>query len=155
MGFPFHTTYVLRNVQLLSYARLFATPWTAAHQASLSFTISWSYLKLLSIESVILFNQLIHPLYINYYFKLNSVELSYNLLPRWRRSPSLLQGIFLTQGWNLPANAGHARGVDLILALGRSPRGGNGNSPVFLPGKIPGTEEPGGASVHGVTKSWT
>ena len=115
MGFPFHTTYVLGNVQLLSYARLFATPWSAACQASPSFTISWSYLKLLSIESVMLFNQLIHPLYINYHFKLNSVELSYNLLPRWCRSPSLLQGIFLTQGWNPPANAGHARGVDLIL----------------------------------------
>ena len=33
-------------VQSLSLARLFVTPWTAAHQASLSFTISWSLLKL-------------------------------------------------------------------------------------------------------------
>ena len=32
--------------------RLFVTPWTAAHQASLSFTISWSLLKLMSAESV-------------------------------------------------------------------------------------------------------
>ena len=32
--------------------RLFATPWTAARQASLSFTVSWSLLKLMSIESV-------------------------------------------------------------------------------------------------------
>ena len=41
-----------------------ATPWTAAHQASLSFTISWSLLKLTSIESVMLSNHLIfcHPL---------------------------------------------------------------------------------------------
>ena len=39
-------------VQLLSCVRLFATPWTAARQASLSFTISWSLLKLMSIESV-------------------------------------------------------------------------------------------------------
>ena len=31
---------------------MFATPWTAAHQASLSFTISWSLFKLTSIESV-------------------------------------------------------------------------------------------------------
>ena len=30
------------SVMLLSYVQLFATPWTAAHQASLSFTISWS-----------------------------------------------------------------------------------------------------------------
>ena len=39
-------------VQSLSCVRLFVTPWTAAHQASLSFTISWSLLKLLSIELV-------------------------------------------------------------------------------------------------------
>ena len=39
-------------VQSLSCVRLFVTPWNAAHQASLSFTISWSLLKLMSIESV-------------------------------------------------------------------------------------------------------
>ena len=39
-------------VQLLSCVRLFATPWIAAHQPLLSFTISWSLLKLMSIESV-------------------------------------------------------------------------------------------------------
>ena len=40
------------------------TPWTAARQASLSFTNSWSLLKLMSIESLMLSNQLIlcHPL---------------------------------------------------------------------------------------------
>ena len=37
-------------VQLLSHVWLFAAPWTAACQASLSFTISWRLLKLLSIE---------------------------------------------------------------------------------------------------------
>ena len=40
-------------VQWLSHFRLFATPWTVAHQASLSFTISWSLLKLRSIDSVL------------------------------------------------------------------------------------------------------
>ena len=39
-------------VQLLSHVRLFSTPWTAAYQASLSFSISWSLHKLMSIESV-------------------------------------------------------------------------------------------------------
>ena len=39
-------------VQLLSHMQLFVIPWAAAHQASLSFTISQSLLKLLSIESV-------------------------------------------------------------------------------------------------------
>ena len=46
-------------VQSLSYAPLFATPWTVARQASLSFTISWSLLKLMSIESVMPSNHLI------------------------------------------------------------------------------------------------
>ena len=39
-------------VQMLSCVQLFATPWTAAHQASLSFTISHRLLKLMSIESM-------------------------------------------------------------------------------------------------------
>ena len=42
----------VRSVQSLSHVRLFVTPWTAAHQASLSITNSWSLLKLTSIESV-------------------------------------------------------------------------------------------------------
>ena len=36
-----------------------ATPWTAAHQPCLSFTISWSLLKLMSFESVMLSNHLL------------------------------------------------------------------------------------------------
>ena len=45
----------------LSFSRvpLFPTPWTAAHQASLSFTISWSLLKLMSIKLVMPSNHLI------------------------------------------------------------------------------------------------
>ena len=39
-------------VWLLSHVQLFATPWTAACQASLSITVSLSFLKLLSVESV-------------------------------------------------------------------------------------------------------
>ena len=39
-------------VQLLSRAQLFAIPWTAVHQASLSITNSWSLLKLMSIKLV-------------------------------------------------------------------------------------------------------
>ena len=46
-------------VQSLRIVWLFATPWTAARQASLSFTISQSLLKLVSIESVIPSNHLI------------------------------------------------------------------------------------------------
>ena len=40
------------SVQLLSHVQLFAIPWTAACQASLSITSSWSLLKLVPIESV-------------------------------------------------------------------------------------------------------
>ena len=55
---------IFSSVQLLSRVQLFATPWTAAHQASLSKTNSWSLLRLMSIESVMPSNHLIlcHPL---------------------------------------------------------------------------------------------
>ena len=46
-------------VQSPSRVRLFATPWTAACQASLSITNSWSLLKFMFIESVMPSNQLI------------------------------------------------------------------------------------------------
>ena len=46
-------------VQSLSRVQLFATPWTAVHQVSLSFTIPQSLLKLMSIELVMLSNHLI------------------------------------------------------------------------------------------------
>ena len=49
----------LSSVQLLNRLRLFATPWTAAHQASLSITNSQSLLKLTSIKSVLPSNHLI------------------------------------------------------------------------------------------------
>ena len=55
---------IIVAVQSLSCFHLFATLWTVAHEASLSFTISWSLLKLLSIELVMPSNHLIlcHPL---------------------------------------------------------------------------------------------
>ena len=52
--FPLQLSNLSENfvvVQPLSCVQLFATPWTAGHQASLSFTISLSLLKLMSIES--------------------------------------------------------------------------------------------------------
>ena len=47
------------SVQVLSHVWLFVTPWTAACQASLSITSSWSLLKLMSINSVMPSNHLI------------------------------------------------------------------------------------------------
>ena len=54
----------LSSVQSLSCVQLFATPWTAARQASLPITNSQSLLKLMSIKSVMPSNHLIlcHPL---------------------------------------------------------------------------------------------
>src|SRR5574337_23414 len=54
----------ISSVQSLSCVQLFATPWTAARQASLSITNSWSSLRLMSIESVMPSSHLIfrHPL---------------------------------------------------------------------------------------------
>ena len=57
---------VSQSVQLLSHVRLFATPWTAACQASLSITSYQSLLNLMSIESVMPSNHLVlcRPLFL-------------------------------------------------------------------------------------------
>ena len=47
-------------VQSLSHVQLFVTPWTAAHQASLFFTVSRSLFKLMSVESVMPPSHLAH-----------------------------------------------------------------------------------------------
>ena len=54
------------SVKSLSHVQIFATPWIAAHQASLSITNSRSLLKLMSIESVMPSSHLIlcHPLFL-------------------------------------------------------------------------------------------
>jgi len=48
-----------RSCSIAQCVQLFVTPWTAAHQASVFFTVSWSLLKLMSIESVMPNNHLI------------------------------------------------------------------------------------------------
>ena len=57
-------TYQFSSLQLLSHVRLFATPWTAARQTSLSITSSQSFHNLMTIKSVVSSNHLIlcHPL---------------------------------------------------------------------------------------------
>ena len=60
MADPWKTRIVLfSSVSSLSHVRLFATPWTAEHQASLSITNSQSLLRLTSIESVMPSNHLV------------------------------------------------------------------------------------------------
>ena len=51
-SYDLHSSQFSQSVQSLSCVRLFATPWIPARQASLSITISWSSLRLTSIESV-------------------------------------------------------------------------------------------------------
>ena len=60
------TTFTFSSIQLLSYVRLFATPRTAAHQASLSITNSRNLPEPMSIESMMPSNHLIlcHPLFL-------------------------------------------------------------------------------------------
>ena len=72
------------SVKSLSHVWLFVTPWTAAHQASLSITNSWSLLKLMSIKSVMPSNHLI---------LCHSLLLLHSILPSIRVFPneSLLQ----------------------------------------------------------------
>ena len=55
--------FLLSFFQSLSHVWLFATPWTTACQASLSFTVSWSLLKLMFFELVMISNHVIigHP----------------------------------------------------------------------------------------------
>ena len=61
---PITSSVQFNSIQSLSPVQLFVTPWTAARQASLPFTISLSLLKLVSIESMMTSNYLIlcHPL---------------------------------------------------------------------------------------------
>ena len=58
---PYVHYMVVAVVQSLTGVQLFVTPWTAAHHASLSFTISQILLKLMSIESVMPSNHLMSP----------------------------------------------------------------------------------------------
>ena len=59
LNFLMFQMHQFNSVQSLSHVWLFVTPWTTAHQASLSVTSSWSLLKLMSIELVMPSNHLI------------------------------------------------------------------------------------------------
>ena len=72
--------YQYSSVQSLSHVWFFETPWTAAHQASLSITNTWSLLKLMSIESVMPSNHLFlcHPLLLSLLSIFPSIRVFYN-----------------------------------------------------------------------------
>ena len=91
------------SVQSLSHVRLFVTPWTAAHQASLSITNSRSLLRLISIELVISSNHLnlCHPLLLPSIFP--SIRVSSNELVlriRWPKYWSFSFSISLSNEYS-------------------------------------------------------
>jgi len=93
----------ISSVQSLSRVRLFATPRTAAHQASLSITYSWSLLRLMSIESVMPSNHLIlcHPLLLPSIFPSTRVFSSESVLCiRWPKYWSFSFSISLTNEYS-------------------------------------------------------
>ena len=127
------------SVQLLSRVRLFATPWIAARQASLSITNSQSLLKLMSIESVMPSNHLIlcHPLLLR-------PKLTYNQI-----SSMIFPGAVVR---NPPANAGDARDAGLIPGSGRCPGEGNGYPLQYSCLENPMDRRAWWATVHGFSK---
>ena len=131
MGFPSGG----RVVQSLSCAWLFVTTWTAARQASLSFSVSESLLKFVSIGSVIPGNHL---------------SLCLPLL----LSPSVFASIRIFAGSSVVESTCQHRRLSTILGLGKSPAGGNGNPFQY---SCLGTLMDRGAwwaTDHEVTKSW-
>ena len=59
ISYLFYRLVQFSSLHLLSRVQLFVTPWTAACQASLSITSSWSLVKIMSVKSVMLSNHLI------------------------------------------------------------------------------------------------
>ena len=78
---------MISSVQLLSCVQLFATPWTAACQVSLSITNSRSLLKLISIESVMASNYLIlcHPFLLSIFPSIRVFSNESVLHIRWQK----------------------------------------------------------------------
>ena len=76
-------SWIVVAVQSLSHVWLFATPYTAAHQASLSFTISQSLLNFIPIESLMLSNHLILCIEEIEFVLKNIYTYNYNSSSRW------------------------------------------------------------------------
>ena len=130
----------IQSVQSLSHVLFFATPWTAACQASLSITNTQSLLKLMSIESVMPFNHFVlcHPLL-----------LLLSIFPSIRdfSNQSLL---CIRCGSTAKESACKVRDLGSIPELERSPGKGKG-----FPLQYSSLENSMDCIVHGVAKSWT
>ena len=111
----------ISSVQFFSCVWLFATPWTAALQASLSITNSWSLLRLMSIESVMPSKHLIicHPLLIlplifpsiRVFSNESALQIrwpkywSFSISPSNEYSGTLPSYLQLQLGWGLPRSS--------------------------------------------------
>ena len=158
--------YTFSSVQSLSHVRLFATPWTAGRQASLSITNSRSLRKLMSIELVYTHTRTcVHThththIYICLLCKLMSIESVYTHTHTHTHTYICLSvclspaSVFLGSSVvkNLSANVGD---VSLIPGLERSP--GEGNGEPFQYSCLGKAMDRGAwwITVHGVTKSRT
>ena len=118
------------SVQSLSHVRLFATPWIAARQASLSITISRSSLKLTSIKSVM-------PSTTIYKMDKKQESTIYSIFCNKPYGKRIWKIKYYVMGFpggsvikNLPANAGAQETQVWFLSWeDPTPGGGNGNSP--------------------------
>ena len=138
-------------VQSLSHVQLFETSWTAAGQASLSFTISWSLLKLMSIELVMPSNHL-SPLSAPSPPALNLAQ--YQGLFQWVGSLHQVAKVVALVIKNPPSMWEMFRDLASVLGLGRYPGGGDGTPLQYSCLEIPRTESLAGYSPCG-QKSWT
>ena len=117
------------SVQLLSRVQLFATPWTAAHEASLSITNSQSSPKSMSIESVMPSNHLIfcHPLLL-----LPSIFPSITVFPRRQLFASGGQSIGVSASTSvLPMNNQDWSPLNGLVGSPCSPRDSQESSPTL------------------------
>ena len=122
-------------VWLLSCIWLFVIPWTVACQASLSFTISWSLLKLMSTESVMPSNQLVlcHPLL-----------LPTSIFPSIRVFPNeLAPHIRWPKYWNFSFNINPSNEYSGLISFRIDSEKVMAPHSSTLAWKIPWTEEPG------------
>ena len=117
-------------VQSLSHVGFFVIPWTAACQTSLSFTISWSLLRLMAIESVMPSNYpiLCHPLLLlpsifpalgSFLMSQLFISGSQSILVSLIKSPNLIKIVFLfTSQWyyaNLKHSLGSLQWLPVLL----------------------------------------
>ena len=136
-------------VWLLSRVGLFATPWTAACQASLFFTISRNLLRFMSIELVILSLSSSATLFS---FCPQSFPASWSFPMSWLCASG--DPVVLVVK-NLCASAGGVRDTGSIPGPGRSPGGGHGSPLQYSCLETPIDRGDWRATVHGVTKNQT